>query len=525
MDHSCSTVFLGSQHDIVFNSCNLVRVPRRLRSPCPSHRSRTAQRLQVPRPARSRHSVLLSHTFRWALLAMSEHRRGHCALCLPTTADASTQLSIPEFLQLCFTKHPFRRTVPLQLHEDLTDAQCPSDSVNPRGDTFVDAATELSFAEFFERCILFPPRHIPLLQAHWCCNSISSSSGRNGLMPVPRTQPDCTPPPPPGLEDRALLGSHHNILTKAAPVRPHSHKNPAPTSPGTPNPSSSTPTLQPQVSTTQMGTHTACSSATHKRSASTALAGTHSAISADPRAGRGLFPEPRPVVLPVVRFGLPKPAGLGFLHNADSDFMHHQFRLCVLLWNPGPARRNPTQIFAGNFESWRYSSLRWRPWRMSSRMACSLSWRRPRGSSRRSPPRSAPRPLRSCGLKLAFSTPKGCSQSASRLHLAQSAWSHWSDRQEVLPPPAPLERSASSHRCSGSSASADGPGESASAASATRAPTLSGPRAAAGDPSASAARLASQRGSSGAVEARRRSRDKCRRRTRRHSKRSTWREI
>ena len=34
-------VFLGSQHDIVFNSYNLVRVPRRLRSPCPSHRSRT----------------------------------------------------------------------------------------------------------------------------------------------------------------------------------------------------------------------------------------------------------------------------------------------------------------------------------------------------------------------------------------------------------------------------------------------------------------------------------------------------
>ena len=248
---------------------------------------------------------------------------------------------------MCFTKHPFRRTVPLQLHEDLSDAQCSSDSVNPREDTFADAATELSFAEFFERCILskaLPPRHIPLPQAHWYCNSINISSGCNGLMPVPRTQPDCTLPPPPGLEDRALLGSHHNILTKAAPVRPHSHKNAC--SQGTPNPPTSTPTLQPQVSTTQVGTHTACSSATHKRSASTALAGTHSAIGADPRAGRGLFPEPRPVVLPVVRFGLPKPAGLGHLHNADSDLVHHQFRLCVLQWNPGPARRNPTQIIA-----------------------------------------------------------------------------------------------------------------------------------------------------------------------------------
>ena len=92
-------------------------------------------------------------------------------------------------------------------------------------------------------------------------------------------------------------------------------------------------------------------------------------------------------------------------------------------------------------------------------------------------------------------------------------------------PPAPPERSGSSHRRSGSPTSAAGPGEPASAAFAARALTLCAPRVAAADPSASAAWLARQRGSSGATEARRQSRDKRRRRTRRHSKRSMWCEI
>ena len=34
--------------------------------------------------------------------------------------------------------------------------------------------------------------------------------------------------------------------------------------------------------------------------------------------------------------------------------MYHQFRLSILQWNPGPARRNPTQIIAatcGRFQA------------------------------------------------------------------------------------------------------------------------------------------------------------------------------
>ena len=48
----------------------------------------------------------------------------------------------------------------------------------------------------------------------------------------------------------------------------------------------------------------------------------------------------------MVQFGQFKPDGLGHIDTADSDFMHHQYRLSVLQWNPGPARRHPTNIIA-----------------------------------------------------------------------------------------------------------------------------------------------------------------------------------
>ena len=176
--------------------------------------------------------------------------------------------------------------------------------------------------------------------------SISSTSGDDVRTPVPRTQLNRATPPPPGLEVQSHLCSLHGIPVKAAPVRPRSQLAPAFTSLGASLAPTSAPSLQPHVSTTQVGTHTARSSPAHKRSASTAQAGTHSAIGAGSRAGRGPFPKPRPVVLPMVSFGQAKPAGIGHIHTVDSDLMHHQFRLSILHWNPGPARRNPTQIIA-----------------------------------------------------------------------------------------------------------------------------------------------------------------------------------
>ena len=75
-------------------------------------------------------------------------------------------------------------------------------------------------------------------------------------------------------------------------------------------------------------------------------------------------------------------------------------------------------------------------------------------------------------LALALTSPEGCSQSSSWLQLA---------------PAAPPDGSASSHRCSGSSASAAGFVEPGSAANALRAATPSVPRDGAVDLSASAA--------------------------------------
>ena len=46
----------------------------------------------------------------------------------------------------------------------------------------------------------------------------------------------------------------------------------------------------------------------------------------------------------MVSFGQPNSDRLGPIATVDSDLMHHQFRLSLLQWNPGPARRNPTNI-------------------------------------------------------------------------------------------------------------------------------------------------------------------------------------
>ena len=79
--------------------------------------------------------------------------------------------------------------------------------------------------------------------------------------------------------------------------------------------------------------------------------GTHHAIAADRRARRVPFPKPRALVLSMVRFGHTKPDGLGHIDTVGSDLMHHQYRLSVLRWNPGPARRNPTTATCGRLHA------------------------------------------------------------------------------------------------------------------------------------------------------------------------------
>ena len=48
----------------------------------------------------------------------------------------------------------------------------------------------------------------------------------------------------------------------------------------------------------------------------------------------------------MVRYRQVKPDGLEHIDTRDSDLMHHQYRLSVPQWNPGPALRNPTNIIA-----------------------------------------------------------------------------------------------------------------------------------------------------------------------------------
>ena len=108
----------------------------------------------------ARHSVPLSPLLRRASLVMSTHRLRSCALLYllkppPRLPQHTTQqqqmpppqLSILEFIAVVFYETPpLGARPPLQLHEDLSDAQCPSDSVQPEG----------------ESPLMMPPRSSPL---------------------------------------------------------------------------------------------------------------------------------------------------------------------------------------------------------------------------------------------------------------------------------------------------------------------------------------------------------------------------
>ena len=138
------------------------------------------------------------------------------------------------------------------------------------------------------------------------------------------------------LKYKTCQSSAHFIPIKAAPIRPFRLRVPnSPTS----NTHNST---QPSVA--QLPQASPVPGYGHVWTASTALAGMQPTNRDAACAGLGPFPRPAPTVLPMVRFGLPTPPRHATLHNADSDLMHHQFRVSLLQWNPGPARKNPTQI-------------------------------------------------------------------------------------------------------------------------------------------------------------------------------------
>ena len=176
-----------------------------------------------------------------------------------------------------------------------------------------DAATQLELTEFFIGCIY----------------SNSPLDRKNPVRQSPPSVQDShvLPPPPPGLEQPVPspeLAAYSHLPTNVS--------------------SSSCHTQQSPVSTTHVGTHPVRTASCAKRSASTALAGTHNSTGSTLRTDAGLFPKPKAVILPMVNFGHPQSNGPGPIATADSDIMHHQFRLSLLEWNPGPARRNPSNI-------------------------------------------------------------------------------------------------------------------------------------------------------------------------------------
>ena len=146
---------------------------------------------------------------------------------------------------------------------------------------------------------------------------------------------------PPGLEQLAspsglVTGSHffdtRNASVTAAPLRARLRSAISVTPP------------QPPACTIHVGSHHLRSATTGKRSASTALVGKHNLANTDACAESVPFPKPRALVLPLVHFGQSKPDGHTGPDTADSDLMHHQFRLSLLQWNPGPARKYPSHI-------------------------------------------------------------------------------------------------------------------------------------------------------------------------------------
>ena len=186
-----------------------------------------------------------------------------------------------------------------------------------RSNVLHDVATQLPLTEFFTGCIF---SNDPLDRQNLVRQSPPSVQGPRALLqPPPGLE---QPAPPPDLATYSHLHTSHGASTISFP----SHA------------------LQPPVCTTQVGTHPVRSATSAKRSASTALAGTHNPVGAAPRTGTGPFPKPRALVLPMVKFGQSKSDRLGHIDTVDSDLMHHQFRLSLPQWNPGPARRNPTNI-------------------------------------------------------------------------------------------------------------------------------------------------------------------------------------
>ena len=219
--------------------------------------------------------------------------------------DAAAQTTTPSTL----SQHVSTQTGSRSASSSSVDA---SVQITAHSAVLLDAATQLDLTEFLIGWIYSDQ---PVDRRHPFCQSPPSVLGAH-----------VAPLPPPGLEQPApppVISTQPQSLTNV--ISSHCH------------------TFQPTASTTNVGTHP-IRPAGAKRSASTAHAGNHYSFGPCPRTVVTPFPKPNAAVLPMLSFGHSKTCSFSPIATADSDIMHHQFRLSLLQWNPGPARRNPTNI-------------------------------------------------------------------------------------------------------------------------------------------------------------------------------------
>ena len=201
--------------------------------------------------------------------------------------DVAIQLPITEFFIGCiFSKDPLDR--------QNFDRQSPSSAQD-------DIGSDL----FCLTCTITRPNL-------GCVDLVRKLAPRALLQPPPGFEQLA---PPSGLATGAHLYTTHGAAISDAPSRARL-RSAIPDMP-----------TQPSACTTHVGSLHLRSATTGKRSASTALVGTHNLANTDACAGSVPFPKPRALVLPLVQFGQSKPDGHTGLDTADSDLMHHQFRL------------------------------------------------------------------------------------------------------------------------------------------------------------------------------------------------------
>ena len=305
---------------------------------------------------------------------------------MPTSFDvALTQLSFLEFVQRCnVLAIPSRSThlpAPVSLEDDAVQTASPcevsQDSSTQTSDQSgssisLDVAvqtTSRSASSSFLDAAVQTPSYSPLSQdvsTQFGSRTVSSFSVDASLQtsthsvvqldaaaqldltefligwifsdsPLDRRHPLCQSPP-------SVLGSHVVPLCRRLDL----NKQPLPprlrlSRSRSPMPAVLIALLCSRLQATHVGTHPV-RPAGAKRSASTAYAGTHNSNGPCPRTEVAPFPKPNAVILPMINFGHSKTSGPSPIATADSDIMHHQLRLSLLQWNPGPARRNLTNI-------------------------------------------------------------------------------------------------------------------------------------------------------------------------------------